>query len=101
MPTLIANARMYAVTPTVRDAWHALFDWVGHRAGVPLIYIDYAAPATLEDLWSRGDLASPCLCGVRSASAALQPLLVAAPIPSPARYQRGPVYCTDFVVAAG
>jgi ABC-type phosphate/phosphonate transport system substrate-binding protein len=100
MPTLIANARMYAVTPTVRDAWHALFDWVGHRAGVPLVYIDYAAPAPLEQLWSRNDLAATFMCGFPFASAAPQPLLVAAPIPSPPRYHGRPVYCTDFVVAA-
>jgi ABC-type phosphate/phosphonate transport system substrate-binding protein len=101
MPTPIANARMYAVTPTVRDAWRALFEWVGRHAGVPLVYIDHAAPAPLEELWSRSDLGAAFMCGFPFASAVPRPLLVAAPIPSPPRYGRRPVYCTDFVVAAG
>jgi ABC-type phosphate/phosphonate transport system substrate-binding protein len=101
MPTLIANARMYAVTPTVRDAWRALFDWIGRHAGVPLVYADHAAPAPLEELWSRSDLAAAFMCGFPFASAAPRPSLVAAPVPSPPRYRGRAVYCTDFVVAAG
>ena len=100
MQTLIANARMYAVTPAVRNAWRALFDWLGRRAGVPLAYIDHAAPAPLEALWSRGDLGAAFMCGFPFASATPQPLPVAAPIPAPPRYHHQPVYCTDFVVRA-
>jgi ABC-type phosphate/phosphonate transport system substrate-binding protein len=100
MQTLIANARMYAVTPAVRDAWRALFDRVGRRAGLPLVYVDHAAPALLEELWSRGDLGAAFMCGFPFASATPRPLLVAAPIPAPPRYQRQAVYCTDFVVRA-
>jgi ABC-type phosphate/phosphonate transport system substrate-binding protein len=100
MPTLIVNARMYAVTPAVRDAWRALFDWVGRHAGVRLNYIDHAAPAPLEQLWSRGDLGAAFMCAFPFATAATRPQLVAAPIPAPARYGGRPVYCTDFVVRA-
>jgi ABC-type phosphate/phosphonate transport system substrate-binding protein len=100
MQTLIANARMYAVTPAVRDAWRALFDRVGRSAGVPLVYVDHAAPAPLEELWSRVDLGAAFMCGFPFASAIPQPLPVAAPIPAPPRYHRHPVYCTDFVVRA-
>ena len=53
---LIANARMYAVTPAVREAWQRLFDWMAGTSGVPLEYIDHAAPAPLETLWAREDL---------------------------------------------
>jgi len=100
MQTLIANARMYAVTPSVRDAWRALFDWASRRAGVPLVYVDHAAPAPLEELWSRGDLGATFMCGFPFASAMPRPLLVAAPIPAPPRYQHQALYCTDFVVRA-
>jgi ABC-type phosphate/phosphonate transport system substrate-binding protein len=100
MQTLIANARMYAVNPTVRDLWCALFDWVGRRAGVPLAYIDHAAPKPLEELWSRNDLGAAFMCGFPFASVAPRPQLVAAPIPSPQRYRGQSLYCTDFVVAA-
>src|ERR1700716_2220332 len=95
---LVANARMYAVTPQVRDAWRALFDWVSRYSGIPLVYVDHAAPAPLEELWSRHDLAATFMCGFPFASAAPKPLILAAPVPSPPRYRRQPVYCTDFVV---
>jgi ABC-type phosphate/phosphonate transport system substrate-binding protein len=100
MSALIANARMYAVTPAVRDAWRALLNWVGRHSGIPLTYLDHAAPAPLEELWARGDLAATFMCGFPFASAAPQPWLVAAPVPSPPRYGGRPVYCTDFVVRA-
>jgi ABC-type phosphate/phosphonate transport system substrate-binding protein len=97
---LIANARMYAVTPKVRDAWRALFDWLGRHGDVPLNYVDHTAPAPLEELWARDDLAATFMCGYPFAMAAPRPLIVAAPIPSPERYRHAPVYCTDFVVRA-
>jgi ABC-type phosphate/phosphonate transport system substrate-binding protein len=100
MSALIANARMYAVTPVVREAWRALFDWVSRHSGIPLTYIDHAAPAPLEELWSRGDLAAAFMCGYPFAMAGPRPQLVAAPIPAPPRYGGRAVYCTDFVVRA-
>jgi ABC-type phosphate/phosphonate transport system substrate-binding protein len=100
MSALIANARMYAVTPAVRDAWRALLDWAGRHSGVPLAYLEHAAPAPLDELWARDDLAATFMCGFPFASATPRPQLVAAPIPSPPRYGRRPVYCTDFVVRA-
>jgi len=98
---LIANARMYAVTPTVRDRWRTLFEWVAHRAGVPLAYVDHAAPAPLDELWSRDDLGTAFMCGFPFAETVPRPQVVAAPVPSPPRYRGQPVYCTDFVVLAG
>jgi ABC-type phosphate/phosphonate transport system substrate-binding protein len=100
MPTLIANARMYAVAPTARAAWRALFEWVSRYSDIPLRYVDHAAPAPLEELWARTDLGATLMCGFPFAMAALRPLLVAGPVPSPPRYGRRPVYCTDFVVRA-
>lgn len=100
MPALIANARMYAVTREVTEAWRALFDWVSRQAEVPLVYVDHAAPAPLEELWSRGDLALTFMCGFPFAAANPQPQPVAAPVPSLPRYGAQPVYCTDFVVRA-
>ena len=98
--SLIANARMYAVTPGVREAWQRLFDWMARRSGVPLEYIDHAAPAPLETLWAREDLGATFMCGFPLASAARKPGLIAAPVPSPSRYGGLPRYCTDFVVSA-
>jgi ABC-type phosphate/phosphonate transport system substrate-binding protein len=72
--SLLANARMYAATPNVREAWEAL--------------------------WTRGDLGAAFMCGFPFALATPPPHIIAAPIPSPARYGGLPRYCTDFVVLA-
>ena len=98
--SLVANARMYAVTPAVAAAWRALFDRVARDSGVPLTYIDHAAPAPLEALWARDDLGAAFMCGYPFASAASKPRLLAAPVPAPARYGGRPQYCTDFIVRA-
>ena len=95
---LVANARMYAVTPAVKAAWQELFAWVAQTFGVALSYIDHAAPAPLEALWARDDLGAAFMCGFPFASAAVQPQPLAAPVPSSARYGGMPRYCTDLVV---
>jgi ABC-type phosphate/phosphonate transport system substrate-binding protein len=100
MSMLVANARMYAVTPALRDAWRALFALISRRSGVDLTYVDHAAPAPLDDLWARDDLGAAFMCGFPFASAAIRPTLVAAPVPSPGRYGGQPRYCTDLVVRA-
>ena len=97
---LVANARMYAVTPVAAAAWRALFDQVARDSGVPLTYIDHAAPAPLEALWARDDLGAAFMCGYPFALAAHRPRLLAAPVPSPSRYGGRPQYCTDFIVRA-
>ena len=97
---LVANARMYAVTPAVKAAWQDLFAWVARTSGVPLAYLDHAAPAPLETLWQRDDLGAAFMCGFPFASAAMKPQPLAAPIPSPPRYGGKPCYCTDLVVRA-
>lgn len=53
---MLANARMYAVTPEAKAAWRTLIDWVLHRAGVDASYEDHDPPALLSDLWRREDL---------------------------------------------
>jgi ABC-type phosphate/phosphonate transport system substrate-binding protein len=98
--SLVANARMYAVTPGVRAAWQALFGWVAEASGVPLAYLDHTAPASLEALWARENLGATFMCGFPFASAARKPRLIGAPVPSPLRYGGLPRYCTDFVVRA-
>jgi ABC-type phosphate/phosphonate transport system substrate-binding protein len=97
---LVANARMYAVTPAVKAAWQELFAWVARSAGVPLDYLDHAAPAPLEMLWARDDLGVAFMCGFPFAMADVPLTLLAAPVPSPARYGGMPRYCTDLVVRA-
>ena len=97
---LIANARMYAVNATVAATWRALLEWIIAHAGIECEVIDYPAPQPLPALWARPDLGLVFMCGYPIASARPSPLVLAAPIPDPARYGGAPVYFTDIVARA-
>jgi ABC-type phosphate/phosphonate transport system substrate-binding protein len=64
--------------------------------------IDHAAPRPLPALWRRDDLGCAFICGYPwvtwDEGLVGRPQLLAAPIPSPARYGGRAVYCTDIVV---
>jgi ABC-type phosphate/phosphonate transport system substrate-binding protein len=94
----VANARMYAVAPGAAAAWKKLFSWTADRSGVPLEVIEHAAPAPLETLWARNDLACAFMCGYPFARSSTRPKIVAAPVLSAARYGGKPVYMTDLIV---
>ena len=97
---MFANARMYSLNPALSAAWRTLLEWVIARAGVEVTVIDYPAPQPLPALWARSDMACAFMCGYPFARALPQPQLLAAPLPSPARYRGRPLYCTDLVVRA-
>lgn len=96
----VANARMYSATPSIKADWKLLLAWVLERAVLPWQVIDYDAPAPLSVLWARNDLGLAMMCGLPFAQRAERPTLIAAPVPSPARYAGRPVYFTDIVVRA-
>jgi ABC-type phosphate/phosphonate transport system substrate-binding protein len=98
---MFANARMYSLNPALAAAWRTLLEWVIARAGVDCTVIDYPAPQPLPALWARADLGCAFMCGYPLAHAQPQPVVLAAPAPSPARYAGRPVYCTDLVAHAG
>ncbi len=97
---MIASARMYAWSPSLAAAWQRLLGWVAVRSGVPLRVMDAADPTPLDELWARNDMGCVFMCGYPWALRAEKPHLLAAPIPSPARYGGRPVYFTDFIVRA-
>lgn len=97
---LLANARMYSVTASAKTDWKELLAWVLARADLPWDLVDYDAPAPLSILWARDDLGLAMMCGLPFAQRPERPVLVAAPLPSPARYGGKPVYFTDIVVRA-
>ena len=97
---MIASARMYSWSPSLASAWRRLLEWVSERAAVPLTVMDAADPTPLDELWARPDLGCAFMCGYPWALVADKPRLLAAPVPSPARYGGQPVYVTDFVVRA-
>jgi ABC-type phosphate/phosphonate transport system substrate-binding protein len=91
---------MYSVDAVTAAAWRALLEWVARRASVACTPIDHPPPSSLEALWSRPDLGCAFMCGYPFARAAPQPVALATPVPSPARYRGQAVYWTDFVVRA-
>lgn len=100
MQAAVANARMYSVTPSLKADWKQLLRWVLAEAGLDWEVIDHDPPAPLSALWARDDLGLAMMCGLPFSQRKPQPTLVAAPVPSPARYGGQPVYFTDVVVRA-
>jgi ABC-type phosphate/phosphonate transport system substrate-binding protein len=100
MPGAVANARMYSATPALKADWHQLLHWTVARAGLDWEVIEHEAPAPLAALWARDDLGLAMMCGLPFSLRTPRPTLVAAPIPSPARYGGRPLYFTDIVVRA-
>ena len=98
MTSPIANARMYAATPSLRNDWRTLLQWVLAHAKLDWPVLDYDAPAPLSALWAREDLGLVMMCGLPYSQRAVQPTLVAAVIPSPDRFGGQPNYHTDIVV---
>lgn len=96
----IANARMYSATPAVKQAWKEVLGWALRRARLEWDVVDHDAPAPLGALWSRPDLGLAMMCGLPYSQRKPRPQLIAAPVPSPARYQGRPVYFTDIAVRA-
>ncbi len=98
--SLIANARMYSVTPASKAAWTSLFDWVLENSRVDAVQIEHAPPNVLSDLWARDDLGAVMMCGLPFSRRSVEPVILAQPLPSLPRYGGRAVYCTDLVVGA-
>ena len=97
---MIANARMYAVTPEAEAAWQRLLGHIAVEAGVTLDYVAYPAPLPLDDLWRRGDLGCVFMCGYPIALQMADVVPIAAPIPSAAWAKGRAVYRSDLIVRA-
>ena len=95
---MIANARMYSLTPGVADAWRSLFSNLSRQAGVAFDWLDYPAPAPLEDLWRRADCAAVFMCGLPFSRRLFSVDSLAAPVPSADEFLHRPQYWSEFVV---
>lgn len=94
----VANARMYSVSPAAADAWRTLLRWVIEQAEVDFEVIEYPAPQPLPALWARDDLGCVFMCGYPLSQRHPPPVVLAAPVPSPAAYGGRPVYWSNLVV---
>ena len=88
---------MYNATPRSAAAWRALFSRAHADAGLDIEIIEHKWPLPIDELWSRDNLCGAFMCGwpfVRS-EAGMQ--AIAAPVPSAARYEDQPRYCSEFL----
>lgn len=95
---MLANARMYSVTPAASAGWRNVIDWVTKTAGVPVEFVEYPPPKLLSDLWAREDLGVVQMCGLPASLRKPAPTILAAPVPSPPRYGGRSVYLSDLAV---
>jgi ABC-type phosphate/phosphonate transport system substrate-binding protein len=100
MAVFIANARMYAVTPEVEEAWRRLLTQVLSEAGLDFAYEAYPAPQPMEVLWARPDLGCVLMCGYPIALGLSPVQPIAAPVPALPWAAGRPVYRSDLVVRA-
>lgn len=87
---------MYEVAPGAARVWRALFARVFEQAGVQMRIVEHGWPQPIDALWREPDLGCAFMCGWPFARSTMQP--IAAPVPSPARYEGLPRYCSEFLV---
>ena len=95
---MIANARMYSVTPAVGALWRQLLAAIAARAAVALTVVDHPEPMPISELWRRQDLGAVFMCGLPFARSEPRPVLIAAPVPAPPEFGGQPRYWSEFVV---
>jgi ABC-type phosphate/phosphonate transport system substrate-binding protein len=95
---MIANARMYSVSPQAAGLWRALLCGLIEHAEVDIRVLEHAAPAPIDELWQRRDLAAVFMCGLPFSRSEPRPALLAAPVPSPADFGGLPQYWSELVV---
>jgi hypothetical protein len=95
---MIANARMYSVSPEVAALWGRLLAAIIEKAGVRVSLIDHPEPQPMEALWRRTDKGAVFMCGLPFSRTEPRPVLVAAPVPSPPEFAGRARYWSDFVV---
>ena len=96
---VITSFRMYNAVPRATQAWRALFDRVFAETKIDIRIVDHGWPAPIDALWREPELCCAFMCGwpfVRSG----RMQAIAAPVPSPQRYEGLPRYCSEFVVRA-
>jgi ABC-type phosphate/phosphonate transport system substrate-binding protein len=95
---MIANARMYSVSPEAAGLWRRLLTAVIEQAGLDIQLLEHTAPEPIHDLWQRSDKAAVFMCGLPFARAHPRPELIAAPVPSPPDFRSSPRYWSELLV---
>jgi ABC-type phosphate/phosphonate transport system substrate-binding protein len=89
---------MYSVCAQTGASWGALLSTVAKTAGLDIAVVEHKAPLPIGELWRRADMAAVFMCGLPYSRSQPRPVLVAAPIPSPAAFKGQPAYWSEWVV---
>ena len=94
---MITSFRMYNAVPRAADAWRALFERVFRDLNLDIRVIPHGFPLPIDSLWDDPELCCAFMCSwpFARSQAGMQP--IAAPVPSPPRYEGLPRYCSDFL----
>jgi ABC-type phosphate/phosphonate transport system substrate-binding protein len=95
---MIANARMYSVSPEAAALWRKLLAAVVEHAGLDITLVEHTEPAPINELWQRRDKAAVFMCGLPFSLSDPRPELIAAPVPSPPAFRGLPQYWSQMVV---
>jgi len=95
---MIANARMYSVSPEVAGLWRTLLAGVIEHAGLDIKLLEHTEPQPITELWQRSDKAAVFMCGLPFSRSEPRPQLIAAPVPSPPEFRGRPQYWSEMVV---
>jgi hypothetical protein len=74
---MIANARMYSVSPEAAGLWRRLLTAVIEHAGLDIRLLEHAEPAPIKELWDRPDKAAVFMCGLPFSLSDPRPELIA------------------------
>jgi len=80
---MIANARMYSVSPEAAGLWRKLLAELIEHTGLDIALLEHTEPAPIDELWRRPDKAAVFMCGLPFSRSEPRPELIAAPVPSP------------------
>jgi ABC-type phosphate/phosphonate transport system substrate-binding protein len=95
---MLASFRMYNAVPSAAQAWRALFERVFADTDHPVRIVDHRWPDPIASLWQDPELCCAFMCGWPFARSDPSMRAIAAPVPSPSRYEGLPRYCSEFVV---
>jgi ABC-type phosphate/phosphonate transport system substrate-binding protein len=95
---MIANARMYSVSPQAAELWRRLLAAVIVHARLDIGLLEHAEPAPISELWQRSDKAGVFMCGLPFSFSHPRVELIAAPVPAPADFRGLPQYWSEMVV---
>ena len=95
---MIANARMYSLSPEAAALWRRLLSAVIERSKLDIRLLDHAEPAPIAELWQRSDKAAVFMCGLPYSLSHPKAALIAAPVPAPQDFHGLPQYWSEMVV---